>query len=80
MNPGTKKPQLPEDHAQVMASATEHGMEGVAQAAVEPVTGQQPVVFHLTDHRLDGAASFDVLLPRRVPLRQTWTLGTAVPW
>lgn len=67
-NLDAKKPQLPEDHAQVVAGTAEHGMERIAQAAAEPVAAQQSFILHVPDHRFDGTGPFDVLLE---PARDT---------
>src|SRR5690554_6526945 len=52
-----KDPQLPEDHADVVTATAEDAEEGVSGGSFERASGQAPVVFHVTDHRLDGAAS-----------------------
>lgn len=48
-----------------MASTAEHGMKRIAQVAAQPVSAQQPFIFHVTDHRFDSAAPFDALLEPR---------------
>lgn len=37
-------------------------MKSIAQTAVEPIPAQQSFIFHVPDHRLDGAAPLDVSL------------------
>ena len=35
---GTKKPQLPEDHPDVVAGSTQHGMQRIAERGLQRVT------------------------------------------
>jgi hypothetical protein len=39
-NPGAKKPQLPEDHAQVVSGAAQDRVQRIAQAPLEPIPAQ----------------------------------------
>jgi hypothetical protein len=54
-----------EDQADVVAAAAEHGVEGVADRTLEGASGEAAVGLHVSDHRLDGAASSQVALQRR---------------
>lgn len=56
---GTKKPQLPLDQTQVMASAAHHRVDRVGEGALERISAEAPVHLHMPDGRLDGAAAFD---------------------
>lgn len=56
---GTKKPQLLEQQADVVASATEHGMQSVTKRPFERVSVKSAVHLHVTDDRFNGTASFD---------------------
>ena len=39
-NPGAKKPQLPEDHAQVVPGPAQDRVQRIAQAPLEPIPAQ----------------------------------------
>ncbi|MGF6735501.1 hypothetical protein OKW50_007674 [Paraburkholderia youngii] len=44
-NEGAKKPQLPEDHSQVVTGAAQHGMHRVTERPLQPVPIELPSVF-----------------------------------
>ena len=48
-----------------MPGTAEYGMQRIAETALEPVSSQTPVVFHVTDDRFDGASPVDRLFDRR---------------
>lgn len=50
-------PQVPEDHADVVTTAAEHGEQGVTVGSLQWASRQAAVVFHMADHRLNGASS-----------------------
>lgn len=52
-----KDPQVAQDHADVVTAAAEDREECVASRAFEWASGQAAIVFHMADHRLDGASS-----------------------
>lgn len=64
-NFGHESPEMGEDQVDVVAAAAEHRVEGVADRTLERASGEAAVGFHVSDHRLDGAASFQVALQRR---------------
>ena len=64
-NQGERKPQLPQNHAQVVSAATERGMEGVTFCAFQPVPAQPAIVFHVPDCWFNGAASPNIPLKPR---------------
>ena len=49
-------PQMVEDETEVVASAAQQGVDGVADCAGKEVTIEPAVVLHVTDHGFDGAA------------------------
>ena len=52
-----KDPQVPEDHADVVTPAAEHGEQSVTVGSLQGVSGQSAVVLHVSDHWFDGASS-----------------------
>jgi len=46
-----KDPQVPEDHADVMAAAAEYGEEGISGGSFQRASRQAAVVLHVSDHR-----------------------------
>ena len=47
---------MPQDHADVVTAAAEHGEESIALGSFQGASSQAAVVFHVSDHRLNGAA------------------------
>ena len=68
------KPEDSEDHAQVVAGATEDGMQRITEAALEPVSPQTPFVLHVPDGRFNGTSSVNRLFDG---WRHTTFLATA---
>ena len=54
-----------EDQADVVAAAAEHGVEGVAERALERASGEAAVGLHVSDAGFDGASAPEVALQRR---------------
>lgn len=63
---GPKRPEVGEDHADIVAAAAQHGMERITERALESTTGEAAIRFHVADHRLDRAAPTQVAPERRV--------------
>jgi hypothetical protein len=53
-------PEIGEDLADVVATATEHGEEGIADGSLQGTSGEATVGFHVADLCLDGAAAAEV--------------------
>lgn len=58
-NQGVKKPQLAQDHPQIVAGAAQHRMNCIAQRALEPIPIELAIGLHVSDGRLDRAATPD---------------------
>ena len=58
-NQGVKEPQLAQDHPQVVGGAAQHHMNRIAQQALEPILIELAVGLHVSDGRLDRAATPD---------------------
>ena len=56
---GKKKPQLLEQQPDVVAGTAQNGVQRIAQRTFERVSPESPVGLHVSDSRLDCAASFD---------------------
>jgi hypothetical protein len=52
-NEGTKKPQLPQDHPQVVTCAAQYRVHRIAERAFEPVPIEFSVCLHVADGGLD---------------------------
>lgn len=50
-------PQVPEDHADVVTTAAEHGEKSIAIGSFQGASRQSAVVFHVPDHWLYGATA-----------------------
>lgn len=53
-----KKPQPAQQQANVVARATQHRVDRIAQRALELVPSELAVDLHVPDRRVDGAAPF----------------------
>ncbi len=53
-----KNPQMPEDQSEILSSATQDHVNGIALGTFEIIAMHQPVVFHVTDDRLDRITPF----------------------
>lgn len=62
---GPKCPEVGEDHADIVAAAAQDSMERITERALESVTGEAAIRFHVADHRLDRAAPTQVAPERR---------------
>lgn len=58
-NEDARKPQLPQDHPQVVTGAAWHCVDRVTQRAFEPIPIEFAVCLHMADGRLDYAAPPD---------------------
>ena len=58
-------PQLFEDDADIVPCAAEQGIYFVAQLAHQVVPPQLAIRLHVTNHRFDGASSFQFLFHLR---------------
>jgi hypothetical protein len=58
-NQGVKKPQLAQDHPQVVAGAAQHRVHCIAQRALEPISAELAVGLHVSDGWLDRTAPPD---------------------
>ncbi|MBK7260954.1 MAG: hypothetical protein IPI03_03260 [Rubrivivax sp.] len=57
-----KRPQVRQDHPQVVTFAAQHRVHRVTQGALQPIPVQQPIGLHVADHRFDHLAPFEQLL------------------
>ena len=62
---GHDSPEVGEDQADAVAATAEHGVEGVAEGALERSAGEAAVGLRVADHRLDGAAPSEIAPERR---------------
>ena len=53
---GPKRPEVGQDHPDVVAAAAQDSMERVAQRALEDAAGEATVGLHVSNRRLDRAA------------------------
>jgi hypothetical protein len=58
-NKDAKKPQLPEDHPQVVTGAAQHRVHRIAERAFEPVPVEFSVCLHVADGWLDCTSPSD---------------------
>ena len=58
-DPDVKKPDGSEDHSQIVSSTAKYSIDGIAEAALEPIATELAFVFHVSDGRFDGAASMN---------------------
>lgn len=56
-NQDVKKPQFPEDHPQIVASAAQHRMNRITERALEPVPPKFAVRLHVPNGRFNRASS-----------------------
>ena len=79
-----KKPQLPQDQAQVVSGATQHRMDRIAKRPLSqfrssfPSDFMYPIVGSIALRRLIIAFKPRVT-PRRCPDLHTWTPSTSTP-
>ena len=58
-DPDAKKPDGSQDHSEIVAGATKDGIQGVTEAALEPIPTQLAVVFHVTNGGFHGTSSMN---------------------
>jgi hypothetical protein len=58
-NEDAKKPQLPQDHPEVVASAAQYSMHCIAERAFEPIAIKFSVRLHVSDSGLDCTSPLD---------------------
>ena len=49
---------MPEDQSQVLPSTTEDHVDGLTLSTFEVIAMHKAIVFHVSDDRFDGVASF----------------------
>ncbi len=49
---------MPEDQSEILSSATQDHVDRIPIGSLEVIAMHQPVVFHVTDDRLDRIAPF----------------------
>ena len=56
-NPGAKKPDHPQQESQIVASRTQHRMDGIAHGALQPAPSHPTIFLEMPDDRFNGRAS-----------------------
>ena len=62
---GPKRPEMGQDHPDIVPTAAQDSMERVTKRALESAARETTIRFHVSDHWLDRAASAQVALKRR---------------
>lgn len=81
---GTKKSQLRQDQAQVVAGAAHHRMQRVVQGTLERIAPKTPIHLHVLDRPLDGTAPMNRhperwVMPRLWPERRMCAPSICAP-
>ena len=58
-HPDVKKPDGSQNHSQIVPRAAKYGIQGITEAALEPIPTQLAFVLHVTNRRLNGTSSMN---------------------